>query len=371
MKNRRCSVSPKVTFIVPCYKLAHLLPDCIDSILTQSFQDFEILIMDDCSPDNTPEVAQSFTDPRVRHIRNEPNLGNSSNYNKGIELAKGKYVWLISADDRLRRPYVLERYVEVMDAHPETGYACCPAMELKSATETGVEFGVVAKRDTIFKGHEFLKKLGFYNCVVVASVMVRKSFYDRFGGFPIDLGYAGDWYLWCLFALHGDVACFAEPMVNYRMHELSMTTALMKDRAGVCAREDLMTLWRIARKAEEAGQAKIAKMFKRAIASEYARQLTSGKYGTSPILTQEEFTHSLVQQAENEREEHWIRARVYAHLGDMYFHQVDVSRAAESYSAALREGRPSARILIKLWLLRAGRIGVLARQTIFGLRHSY
>ena len=100
-------MDPKVTFIVPCYNLAHVLPECVNSILSQSFSDFEVLIMDDCSPDNTPEVARSFSDARVRHVRNEKNQRHLANYNKGIKLAKGEYVWLISADDRLRKPYVL------------------------------------------------------------------------------------------------------------------------------------------------------------------------------------------------------------------------------------------------------------------------
>ena len=103
--------TPTVTFVVPCYKLAHLLPECINSILSQSFRDLEILIMDDCSPDNTADTARSFQDSRVRYIRNDQNLGHLRNYNNGIALARGKYIWLISADDYLRRPYVLENYV--------------------------------------------------------------------------------------------------------------------------------------------------------------------------------------------------------------------------------------------------------------------
>jgi glycosyltransferase involved in cell wall biosynthesis len=110
--------SPTVSFVIPCYKLAHLLPECINSILGQSFSDFEVLIMDDCSPDNTAEVAASFKDPRVKHIRNDPNLGHLRNYNKGIGLTRGRYVWLISADDYLRKPYILERYVNCFDSHP-------------------------------------------------------------------------------------------------------------------------------------------------------------------------------------------------------------------------------------------------------------
>src|ERR1700730_3911201 len=135
-RSKAMKTHPKVSFVVPCYKLAHLLPECVNSILAQTFADFEILIMDDCSPDDTPKVAQSFQDLRVRHVRNEPNLGHLRNYNKGINLARGKYVWLISADDRLRKPYVLQRYVELMDNHEGVGFACCPGVLLENGCET-------------------------------------------------------------------------------------------------------------------------------------------------------------------------------------------------------------------------------------------
>src|SRR5271166_3653331 len=112
-------MTPVVSFVVPCYKLAHLLRQCVESILSQSYADLEVLIMDDCSPDNTPEVAQSFRDPRVKYIRNDTNLGHLPNYNKGISLTRGEYVWLISADDYLRRPYILEQYVDLLDRNPQ------------------------------------------------------------------------------------------------------------------------------------------------------------------------------------------------------------------------------------------------------------
>src|SRR5215469_15348880 len=131
--------TPKVSFVVPCYKLGHLLAECIHSILSQSYQDFEVLVMDDCSPDNTPEVAKSFGDQRIKHIRNEPNLGHLRNYNKGIGLAKGEYVWLISADDCLRTKDAVEKYVRIMEQNRSVAYAFCPAMGLNAAGEpTGI-----------------------------------------------------------------------------------------------------------------------------------------------------------------------------------------------------------------------------------------
>lgn len=68
-----------MSFVVPCYKLAHLLAECVSLILAQTFEDFEVLIMDDCSPDNTMEVATSFRDRRVRYVRNDRNVGHLRN----------------------------------------------------------------------------------------------------------------------------------------------------------------------------------------------------------------------------------------------------------------------------------------------------
>jgi len=107
-------MDPAVSFIVPCYNYAHLLALCVRSILAQTYPDFEILIMDDCSPDNTPEVARSFGDSRVRHIRHEKNLGHLANALRGHQLARGRFHWIISADDHLRRPDALEKYMSVV-----------------------------------------------------------------------------------------------------------------------------------------------------------------------------------------------------------------------------------------------------------------
>ena len=154
--------TPTVTFLVPCYKLAHYLKECVDSILAQTYQDFEILILDDCSPDNTSDVAKSFEDPRVRYIRNEPNLGHLRNYNKGISLARGQFVWLISADDKLRSDHVLQRYMELMNSHPEVGFAFCPGYGLLNGRETELlKYSYLGAQDKIFKD----ERIFFWNCL--------------------------------------------------------------------------------------------------------------------------------------------------------------------------------------------------------------
>jgi len=77
-------MTPRVSFVVPCYNLGHLVSECVTSILSQSYSDLEVLILDDCSPDQTLEVVRSFRDPRAQHIRNDPNRGHPHNYNTCI-----------------------------------------------------------------------------------------------------------------------------------------------------------------------------------------------------------------------------------------------------------------------------------------------
>src|SRR5206468_243779 len=160
-------------------------------------------------PDNTAQVASSFHDSRVRYVRNDCNLGHLRNYNRGIELARGDYIWLISADDRLRVPYIVEQYVNVMERFPRVGYACCPAKKLRGHSETVIE-GSLGHGDRIYVGEKFVTKLLQGNFVIAASGMVRRACYQKCGAFPLDLPFAGDWYLWMLFALSFDVAYFAE-----------------------------------------------------------------------------------------------------------------------------------------------------------------
>ena len=96
-------MTPSVSVIVPCYRYADVLEGCVSSILEQEDVDVRVLILDDCSPDDTPAVASRLAaaDPRVEYRRNEQNLGLIGTANAGLQWADGDYVVLISADDVL------------------------------------------------------------------------------------------------------------------------------------------------------------------------------------------------------------------------------------------------------------------------------
>jgi len=364
--------NPSVSFVVPCYKLAHLLPECVNSILSQTYTNFEVLIMDDCSPDNTAEVAKSFEDPRVKHIRNDPNLGHLQNYNKGISLSRGKYVWLISADDYLRKPYILEKYVGLMDKHPNIGYVFCPGFGVRDGIETRLfgRFSIHGDHDRILAGHALLKKLLRGNFVLTPSGMVRRECYEKISYFPLTMPWAGDWYLYCLFALHYNVGYFTEPMLCYREHhEHSMTYDRLRNSLDDNAAEEIAISWNIRMKVQEEGYSRLDKVCLYGVAQTYARVIASERYRKSDFFMNFEFLEeSLGRHTTNETERNWIRARVYAGIANEYYWQGDLASAKQYFQRAIEKDPWIVSIHLKMLLLCLGKSGDYLRKMILSFR---
>lgn len=372
---------PTVSFVVLCYKLAHLLPECVNSILSQTYGDFEILIMDDRSPDNTEEVAKSFHDPRVRYVLNPQNLGFLRNENEGVRLSRGKYVWIISADDYLRKPYILQRYVELMEKKPNVGFTFCSGVSVLEGREMGVlDYSKYRERDGVIGGHALLIDLLRGNFVLAPSAMARRECYEKISLYPlelawadlkIDMVWAADWYVWCLFALSYDVAYFAEPMVCYREHNLSISSNITQDNLKLCVLADIAVPWSIRQKAVERGLKKLAKDCLTAVAHEYSRHGESKRYrGALSTMSVAEFEESLRRGTPNESERDWIRARFYAAQGDRLFSEGDLSAARKSYLECLRRDPRLVKVYAKLLLLSLGKPGIYLRAILRSIRNT-
>lgn len=120
------SPTPRVTVFIPVHNRQHYIATAVDSILAQTFEDFELLVVDDGSTDATLEVLSRYRDPRLRVERNPHNLGLPATRNRGLELARGEYIALLDSDDKAW-PTRLARQVETLDRHPELvqiGSAC-------------------------------------------------------------------------------------------------------------------------------------------------------------------------------------------------------------------------------------------------------
>jgi glycosyltransferase involved in cell wall biosynthesis len=252
--------SPQVSFVVPCYRLAQYLGECVGSILSQTYPHVDIIVLDDQSPDDTEAVArgimEAHPDRRISYVRNAKNLGNIRNYNKGIGLASGKYVWILSPDDRLRNSRIVERYVALLESRGDVGFAFCPAHVIRGAKDTGPHAPSLYRLDdAILEEPQLVKDIVDNNFeLIAASVMVRKECYERVTLFPTDMPHRGDSYVWALIAMRYATAYFCEPMVDYRIHDMSMMSTFARENMARVVEDDIAVPWRVKAGAEALGQ---------------------------------------------------------------------------------------------------------------------
>lgn len=229
---------PTISFLVPCFNYARYLRECVDSIRKQTFGDFELLILDDASTDETPHLARALEteDPRIHYIRREKNIGHLQNYNDGIRRANGELIWLISADDCLSSPDIAARYVEQFRKNPSLGLAFCRVQCIDEESRPydkyipRAEYPSLPGDPTVFRGHDFYRTLLKENFVASPSALARKACYEENGYFHLALTHSGDWYNWLVFALDRDVYYDPEPAVFYRKHAANMHATYEKPR---------------------------------------------------------------------------------------------------------------------------------------------
>ena len=224
---------PKVSVIVPNYNHARYLRERIDSVLGQTYRDFEVILLDDCSTDESRVIISEYAaHPKVRIEFNAKNSGSTfKQWNKGVRMSRGTYVWIAESDDYADTRF-LERLVSVLEAVPENTFVYCRSWCVVS---DGVISGFVDPElpdevrqrwaaDYSADGNaECRSYMTGCNTVPNASaVLFRKSIYERIGGADESLRLCGDWKLWVSMALRGRLAYVAEPLNYYRLHGTSV-----------------------------------------------------------------------------------------------------------------------------------------------------
>jgi len=212
---------PKVSVCIPTYNYAHYLGPCIESVLAQTFDDWELIVVDDCSSDNTEEVVRAIRDSRIRFFSNEHNLGLVRNVNHCISLANGDYVCVLHADDLLL-PKMLERSVAVLDAHPGVGFTHTAYYRID---ENGTILDVEQRweSDRVMGGAAALRNLLMDHYLAIATVLTRRDCYRILGSYDESYEWAYGWEMELRIALHYDVAYIAEPLACHRDHSGSLT----------------------------------------------------------------------------------------------------------------------------------------------------
>jgi hypothetical protein len=223
---------PTVSVIVPCYNYAEFLPRCVASILDQPGVDVSVLVIDDCSSDDTPEVAARLAaeDSRVAWRRHEVNQGHIATYNEGLEWADGEHIVLISADDLLT-PGALARATAIMERHPDVGMVYGRPLYAPSDRPLPTPGGRW-RGTTVWPGRRWIERRcrTGYNCISSPEVVVRGSVHREIGGYKPSLPHTGDLELWLRIAAVADVAYVrGTPQAIYRVHPRSMLRSSYDD----------------------------------------------------------------------------------------------------------------------------------------------
>lgn len=202
---------PKVSVIIPAYNALEYLPLAVDSVIQQTFQNFELLVVDDGSSDGTVSWVNQTTDPRIKLI-SQTNRGASTARNTGIENSKGDYIAFLDADD-LWRPSKLAKQVKQLDLLPQAGLVHC-------WTEfTNAQGEQTGKLMTSHGEGDVWQEMVIYNLLRCGSTpMVRRICFEDLGKFDTTLKYAEDWDMWIRIAAHYEFSVINEPLVLYREH---------------------------------------------------------------------------------------------------------------------------------------------------------
>ncbi|PNW26871.1 glycosyltransferase [Formosa algae] len=230
--------APKVSVILPNYNYEQFLHQRIESILNQTYTNFELLILDDCSTDNSKAVITSFTDDRIKVYYNETNTGSPfPQWDKGIQLSKGEYIWIAEADD-----YCSETLLEKLLKKTESYKSDLCFAESLVVNEHGEEKGLwcdlnikgpnksIFNTDFEMNGQDFIEKnLIYENAIPNASaVLFRKELYIKNGGVDKNIPNCADWLLWIKMLNNGRVSFVSEPLNAFRRHGSSVINSIKK-----------------------------------------------------------------------------------------------------------------------------------------------
>ena len=215
---------PKVSIVVPTYNRADILPYAVESVLNQTYSDFELIICDDASPDHTAKVASQWSDPRIHYIRHPQNIQRSRNMRSGYEAAKGEYFIKFDDDDALT-PTFLEKAVAILDTQPEVDFVCTDHWVINARNERDEEATAAnsAKwgKDRIGHGiiNDLVAETFLHQSLQVGSSLFRKSSLDAVDFMRFEADGCEDFDLLIRCALANQTAYFIpERLMEYRFH---------------------------------------------------------------------------------------------------------------------------------------------------------
>lgn len=210
MENSINYISPLVSVVMSVYNSSNYLREAIDSILNQTFLDFEFIIINDGSTDSSLSIIQSYSDKRIRVINNDENKGLIYSLNKGIEISKGKYIARMDADD-ISVQERLKKQVDFLEIHSNVGVL---SSDYSSFNDSGSKY-----LKSIVGNVKIKTNLLFTATICHPSLMIRNSVIDNYSfKYSAEAKYVEDFDLWTRMALVTDFETISEALLKYRDH---------------------------------------------------------------------------------------------------------------------------------------------------------
>ena len=211
-------VMPKISVILPVYNGEFYLKESIQSVINQTYKDFELIIIDDCSTDNSSVIAKQYaeSDPKIIYLKNETNLKLPESLNKGFSRASGAY-WTWTSCDNIYLPHALEKLSWELDTYSEVGL-------VYSDMEIIDELGAI--NDCVLAG--CAEDIIFRN-VVGACFLYRASIARKIGGYNKELFLCEDYEYWVRMALKAKLRPVKDCLYRYRKHSKSLSNTREKE----------------------------------------------------------------------------------------------------------------------------------------------
>ncbi len=210
---------PELSVIMPVYNAQSYLREAVDSILQQTFRDFEFLIINDGSTDKSEEIILSYSDPRIRYIRNEQNLGLISTLNKAIGLCTAKYIARMDNDD-ISDVTRFEKQLLVLKADPAAAMICSPIIGITPAGKLREHWPADYENRT---PESIRKTLPHENCIAHPTILIKAEILQKYRYSESQQG-SEDWDLWLRMTRDGlKIIKTDEVLLKYRIHNNSMT----------------------------------------------------------------------------------------------------------------------------------------------------
>jgi glycosyltransferase involved in cell wall biosynthesis len=205
---------PKVSVVILTYNRAAFLLTAIQSVLNQTFHNFEIIVVDDGSQDQTTEMVRSLTDQRIRYLRHEANKGQAASRNTGIRQALGEYVAFLDDDDEWL-PQKLEKQVALLDSSScRVGIVYTGFYSMEGSTKRVINRFIPEKRGYAVKAMCQRNWIG-----TPSTVLIRRVCFDKTGLFDEGLASAVDYDMWLRISNEFEIDYIREPLVYYRVHD--------------------------------------------------------------------------------------------------------------------------------------------------------